>query len=64
MYTEVELRKIYFDAFSEEISDDLIDLPYGDEYTDAIPFEIDDDVSSALPVRLHWVVVADEVLEV
>ena len=41
LYNEVEPGKIYFDAFDEERSDDLIDLPYGDEYTDAIPLEID-----------------------
>ena len=30
----------------------------------AIPFEINAGVSRAVPVRLHWVVVADELLEV
>ena len=41
LFTELTPGKIYYDVFNEEINEDTLDLPYGDEYTDAIPDEID-----------------------
>ena len=42
LFHELEPGRIYYDAFNEEINDDMIDLPYGDEYKDIIPDEIDE----------------------
>ena len=41
IYSHDDPNRIYFDAFDDDISDDLPDLPYGDEIADAIPEEID-----------------------